>query len=150
MSGGVLDRLLSEDLQAKTCAYSTATGLALLLAQRPEASGVRQALRDGALSEEAVRDWIASLLKGLRPGVLFPHDGTLAALAVACAGPGTTFGEAVLRKFAELKLAEIPLAPRVARHFLQQRPVGPGSSPVERVTGPGQASTQPEPAHPAT
>jgi len=121
MADNVLERLLSEDLQANACAYSTGSALHLFLTHRPEVHEVEDAFRQGVISEDAVRDFVASLLKDLRQGVLFPHDRALAALAVALKSWPPSFAEAVLCELAGLKLAEMPLSSRVAHEVLTQR-----------------------------
>jgi len=117
----VLDRLLSDDLLANACAFSTAPPLRQFFARRAEVREVGEALRRGSVGEEAVRDFLARLLGDLTAGVLFRHDLTVAALAVALEELRTPFADEFLRELADLRLAEVPLAPRVAQEVLAHR-----------------------------
>src|SRR5262249_406477 len=129
MSASTLERLQSEDLQANARAFSTAPALRLFLGQRPEVLEVRAGLRQGTIADDVIRDFVATLLKALRPGVLFLVDVPLAALAVACEDVQTPFVGAFLAELAGMRLAEMPLGPRVAREVLGQRtpPGGPSA-----------------------
>ncbi len=151
MSASVLEGLQSEDLQANARSFSTGPALRLFLGQRPEVLEVRAGLRQGTITEGAVNDFIASLLKALRRGVLFPHDLTLGALAVACEEVQTPFAEAFLKELAEMSLAEMPLGPRIAREVLAQRS-SPGGQPArnESVVRSVETALTTEPAQPPT
>jgi hypothetical protein len=150
MSGSVLDNLRSKELQASACGFSTAPALRLFFAQRPEIYQVQEGLRQGTITEGAIRDFVADLIKGIRPGVYFSDDLTLAALAVACENVQTPFVDTLLRELAELRLAEMPLGPRMARDVLAQR-ASPGGQPprMERVVSPGEPSLPTELAKPS-
>jgi hypothetical protein len=148
MSASLLERLQNEDLQANACAFSTGPALRLFFGQRPE---VREGLHRGTIIETAFQDFVTGLLKDLRTGVLFPHDSTLGALAVACEDVQTPFAAAFLRELAETRLAEMPLGPRVAREVLAQRTAPDGQSMrTERVAGPVETALPTEPAQPPT
>jgi hypothetical protein len=149
MSGSGLERLLSEDLQANACAFSTAPALRLFFGQRPEVREVQEGLQRGTITESAVREFVATLVKGVRPGTLFANDLTLSALAIAFSDLQAPFADAFLRELAELKVAEMPLGPRIAREVLAQRTSLDGhSAPNKGVTGAVETSLPSEPAHP--
>lgn len=122
MANSVLDSLLSDEINAYACALSTDASLKQFLEHRPEVRAVSQAMRSGAITDDLVRSFIATLLKDQRKGVLFCHDRVLAAVAVALAGVYSTFANQYLRDLSSLKIAEMPMGPRVARLLLEQRP----------------------------
>src|SRR5262249_32319417 len=137
--------LQGEELQANACCYSTAPALRLFLVQRPEVREVSEAVRAGKLSADAVRTFVAALLKDLQRGVHFQHDVTLAALAVVAEEWRSPFADEFLRELAALNLAEMPLGPRVAREALRQRssllthePRAGPRTPVAPATEPAQ------------
>jgi hypothetical protein len=120
MGHSVLYRLLDDDLQAGACPYASASALYEFLTRRPEVKEVALARSRGATTEEAISEFGESLLKELTKGVLFQHDITFAALAVALASRPTKFADRFLRDLGEVDIAEMPLSPRVAR-FVQER-----------------------------
>jgi hypothetical protein len=117
----VLDGLLGDDLLANACAFSTGPALRQFLAHRNEVQKVSAAFAVGSLTEDAIRAFVVKLLGDLKTGVHFGHDVTLAALAVALAEQRGPFVEEFLRELAELRVSEIPLAPRVAQEILKGR-----------------------------
>jgi hypothetical protein len=117
----VLDGLLSDDLLANACAFSTAPALQQFLASRNEVRNVSEAFADGSLTEERIGFFVTNLFGELKTGVHFRHDVTLTALAVALAKHKSPFVEEFLRNLADLHVAEIPLAPRVAQATLAVR-----------------------------
>jgi hypothetical protein len=121
MAVRILDLLLAEDLLANACAFSSAPALRLFFTQRPEVAQVAEAVRNGMVAEEEIRDFVTQLLGDLATGVHFRHDLTLAALAVALEECQTPFVEELLRELADLRLSEMPLSPRVAQEVLEQR-----------------------------
>jgi hypothetical protein len=151
MSASILDGLQSDDIQANAQAFSTGPALRLFFGQRPEVLEVRSGLHRGTITDSAVRDFVATLLKDLRPGVLLPHDLALGALAVACEDVPAPFAEAFLRELAETSLAEMPLGPRVAREVLALR-TSPGGQPKrsESVARPLETPLPTESAQPPT
>ena len=99
---------------------------------------VGSALSSGLITEAAVRLFAERLLKDLQRGVLFPHDLTLAALAVALAERYTPFADEYLHGLAGLQAAEMPFATRVAREVLAQRASSNGAPTTGREQATGQ------------
>src|SRR5690242_14745369 len=120
MAASVLESLLVEELHATAAAISGAPALRQFLAMRPVVRAVYGALVSGTLTDQNLRSFVEELLKDFRPRVLFPHDLTLASLAVALADRHTSFTEEYLRGLASLKAAEMPYAPRVAEDVLSR------------------------------
>ena len=121
MGAGVLEGLLSEELLASASAISGAPALRQFFAGREEVQALGAALSCDSITETSIRLFSERLLKDLQRGVLFPHDLTLAALAVALAERYTPFADEYLRGLAGLQAAEMPLSTRVAREVLTRR-----------------------------
>jgi hypothetical protein len=125
MSEGTLTLLVSDDLLAIAGTISGAPALSHFFASRNEVRQVASAIQSGDVPEDAVRLFTESLHKELKRGILFRHDLTLAALAVALEGSFTPFAEQYLRDLAKLNAAEMPYGPRVAREVLDHRSLAP-------------------------
>ena len=125
MSEGTLKLLLSNDLLAIAGTISGAPALRQFFASRNEVQQVANAIQSAAVPEDAVRLFTESLLGELKRGVLFRHDLTLAALAVALEGSFMPFAQQYLRDLAKLNAAEMPYGPRVAREVLVNRSSAP-------------------------
>ena len=120
MDDGVLNGLLTDDLLAQACAFSTAPALQAFFTRREEVRKVGEAFAAGGLTEEQLRSFVTTLRGDLQAGVHFRHDVTLAALAVALANQSGSFVEEFLHELAELRVSELPLAPRLARAVRQR------------------------------
>ena len=121
MPEGALQSLFSEDLQAVACTIAGAPALREFFLSRAEVRAVEEALRSGTLTDPAVRQFVEDLLDDLEQGVRFPHDRSLAALAVALGNRYTPFAEEYLQGLARLEAAELPYSTRVAREVLSRR-----------------------------
>ncbi len=130
MPDGVLSELLAPDLQTRAYAISGATALRHFLTTRTEVRAVGDALRSGVITEQAVRRFTETLIRDLQRGILFEHDRTLAALAVALKDWHTPFSAEYLRGLADLEAAEMPYGPRVAREVLSNRPTSQAKSMI--------------------
>lgn len=121
MGTSVLRDLLSEEFDVSAGFLGTPTGLYRFLHRRQEVSAVREALRQGALTEGTIRRFAVSLLDDLHPGTRFSHELAISALAVALESRPTDFAEEFLRDLARLKIAEMSLSIRVARECRKHR-----------------------------
>lgn len=81
---------------------------------------LRRRIESATLSTEDIEAFVERLLQDFHPGRTFYGDKLLALVAVAVATGPEPFSSCFLRELAELQCAELPLAPRVARHMLQQ------------------------------
>lgn len=126
-----LERLLSDEFQARLGGVSTAPALRRLLARTPEVLELQKALAEQTLPEDAVESFVAGLLKELRPGTRFAHDLVLAAVAVALENRQTPFTARYLHDLADLRLAELSTSIRVAAEVLKNRPLLPRHSAAE-------------------
>lgn len=137
MTSPLLEALQNEDLQARAGVITGPVALQQLLAGRKEVRNLAEAFPSGVVDADALREFVSALLKDLQKGRHFPHDLTLAALAVAVEGWSVPFSEEYLRGLAGLKCAELPYAPRIARQVLSQR----GSSRNGEEEGTRQETT---------
>jgi len=121
MSAGVLEQLKSEGFASEAAFLSTATALRSYLARTNEVVSLRKALERGAITDEALRQFVALLMRDLRPDERFPHELALSALAVALETRSTGLAEEFLNDLARLRLAEMSICIRVARECVHNR-----------------------------
>jgi hypothetical protein len=121
MSYELLERLKAEDFAVSVGFLLPPRALRSQLHARSEVQDVSAALANGGLKEHAVREFVTSLLAGLCNGERFPHDLTLAALAVALEARPTEFAREYLQDLADLDVAEMSSSIHVARECLKQR-----------------------------
>lgn len=117
----LLEALHSDELIVPAMALTSAPALYSFFRKRTETVRVKDALRRGVLSNNAIRRFIEVLMADLQKGVLFQHDRTLAALAVALEDVRTKWAETFFRELSTLNAAEIPFARRVAVEVLRFR-----------------------------
>lgn len=121
MTEDLLAALGTEDFEDRHFGIATVEALRSLLACSPEVRAIRDGLWQEAIREEDLEQFVSRLIGELRPGTQFNGDLQLAALAVTLERRATAFSEAFLQDLAGLKLAEMVLAPRVARLCLAER-----------------------------
>lgn len=115
----LLNQLTSDSFVLSAGIIATPEALRHFLLRSKEVHEVRNALRQGAITEETIRELVSSLMKDFRVGTRFEHELALAALAVVLERWATDFAEEFLLDLAKLKLAEMPLGIRVARECLK-------------------------------
>jgi len=121
MSIQVLEQLKSEEFALSIGFLSTPCALRRFLHRSEEVAATRRALREGAIADDTIREFVSLLMRDLRYGERFPHELPLAALAVALELRPTDFAEELLRDLSALRLAEMGLCIRVARECLSHR-----------------------------
>jgi len=82
---------------------------------------LESALRYGQVTDAEVQQFVSKLLMDLRPGEVFRHDITLAALAVAMEHWHHPFAEDYLLDLARVQRSEFRCSFRVARECLKAR-----------------------------
>jgi len=117
----LLSHLTTDSFVLAAGFLSTPAAIHRHLALSAEVHEIRKGLRQGAITEETIREFVSSLMSLFHVGQRFEHEMALAALAVALERRPTDFAEEFLFDLAKLKLAEMPLCIRVARECLQQR-----------------------------
>lgn len=121
MTSAILRRLTSDDFVASLACVATPGGLRRALSRREEVLLVRRAIAQGEVTESSIRRFVSDLLCDFKRDERFPHEVALAAIAVAVEKRVTDFVEEFMLDLARLKLAELPLAIRVARECLKFR-----------------------------
>ena len=121
MSVELLERLKSDAFAAEAVFLSTPGALRRFLVGTSEVRAVKQALRQGAITEDSLRRFVADLMTDLRRGERFPHEMALAAVAVVLEMRPTEFADEFLHDLSALRLSEMSLCIRVARESLKQR-----------------------------
>jgi hypothetical protein len=121
MCRSLFERLTSDEFAISAGSISTPEALRRFLLRSKEVREIRESLRQGAITEETVREFVSSLMRAFHVGQRFVHEMALAALAVALERRPTDFAEEFLHDLSRLKLAELCLCLRVARVCIQER-----------------------------
>jgi len=121
MGVDVLENLKSDELAVAVGFIDTPDVLRKALLRTKEVSAVRDALRQEAITDDAVRRFVHLLLRDLRPGERFAHELAVAALAVALERWATEFADEFLDDLSRLRLAEMSTCIRVARECSKNR-----------------------------
>ena len=116
-----LSALDGEDFQSRAQVIATADALARFLRDCSEVTELRAALSSGQLTGNHLRKYVKSLIRAFDAGMRFPHEINLAAIAVALERSLIPFANEYIRDLSALKVAEVPLASRVARLVLKRR-----------------------------
>ncbi len=95
----LLDELISESFILSVGFLSTPGTLRRFLVRSREVREIREALRQGAIDEETIREFVSGLLAGFRVGSRFEHEIALAALAVVLERRATDFADEFLVGF---------------------------------------------------
>lgn len=82
---------------------------------------MKEGLRQEAITDNTLRNFVSSLLQDLRRGERFPHELAVAAIAVALEGRATDFADEFLHDLSRLELAEMSACIRVARECWKDR-----------------------------
>ena len=116
MSSNALRSLLTEEFVESLGLCGTAAGLRRGLQRSKYVKAVRESIASGELTEKTLRGFIRDLMRSWKPGVQFPYDFALAALAVALEKRFTPFVDEYLLDLARLGgIAELDLSPKVAQ-----------------------------------
>ena len=121
MNSPVLQRLRGEDFSVAVGFHSNPAAVRRRLARMPEVAAIREALKQGAITEETIRRFVSHLTSDFVRGEHFAHEDALAAICVALEAQPTDFADEFLHDLARLKLAELSLAIRVARECVDRR-----------------------------
>jgi hypothetical protein len=121
VSARVLEDLKSDEFELSVGFLSTASALRRFLNRTPAVAAVRQALRQGAITEDTIRQFVSVVISDLRIGQRLPYEIAIAGLAVVLESRATDFAEEYLHDLSRLRLAEMSLCIRVARECLKHR-----------------------------
>ena len=92
----LFERITSDEFAVSAGFISTPEALRHVLARSPEVRDIRNGLRQGGITEGAIRDFVSSVMRDFRVGQHFEHEMALAALAVALERRPTDFAEEFL------------------------------------------------------
>jgi hypothetical protein len=115
MTHPALQVLQSDDFLVRFGVTSNARAMHAALRRSDEVENVRDALYQGQIDEQTLRDFVSGLLESFRVGELLPFDVTLAAVAVAVESRPTPFVDEFLSELSRLQRREFPIAIRVAQ-----------------------------------
>ena len=116
-----LENLMSDDFLLNVNWHSTGEALYDHLAESGYVASLRREIASSATSNEQIEQFVRELLRDFRRGAKFPWDTTIAAVAVALRYVPGDFATRFLGELSALRVAEIPLAPRVSAIALAQR-----------------------------
>lgn len=117
-----LDALTSNEFIDTAQPISTDQALYHYLQRAPVVRELAKAIRaDCSTPNDEIEQFVARLLHRFRPGRRFAFDASLAAVVVALELYPAPFATKFIEELAGAKVAEIPLAPRVARLVLEGR-----------------------------
>jgi hypothetical protein len=118
----LLATLTSPEYLGPLGVVTSAPALLRLLNKEPLVRELRKCLASGELSEDGIRRYVSKLSRDFQPGVQFPHEFALAALAVVLESWNSAFAEEYLRDLAKLRrVSEFELAPSVAERCRAMR-----------------------------
>ena len=109
-----LNNLCSDDLFISTAAIATADALFAVLETQRDVLRLRISIGDSVVTSPDISSFVEGLLKSFKRGVHFPHDLTLAALAASLSTVPTDFAHEYLEKLSNVRIQEMPMAPRIA------------------------------------
>ena len=115
----VLYRLTQDEFETSIGFLRTPESVRSALLKSPDVLGVAMALRNGEITEDMIRDFIALVTSEYSRNQRLPHDLALAALAVVLELRPTRFAEEYLLDLGRLKLAEMSVSTNVARVCLK-------------------------------
>lgn len=117
----ILEALKADAFKASIGSLTSPKALRRSLLHRPEVASVREALRNGHISEGTIERFVDSLMADFQRGTQFPHELALAALACALDGRRTEFAYNYLLDLARLqKFSELDIAPKIGGQCLQE------------------------------
>ncbi len=127
MTHKVLETLKTDEFAVRFSYISNPRAIHRALQRSEEVETLQLALRNGEITEEAIRGFSTALLRDLEYGQRFPNELAIAAIAVALESRPTSFAEEFVMDLARLELPELPIAIRVARGACQELLQLPGN-----------------------
>ncbi|MEQ8857594.1 MAG: hypothetical protein RIC56_03010 [Pseudomonadales bacterium] len=98
---------------------STIEAVRTVIRHSNEFKQLKTDIESEAISEGDIREFVSRQLSYLRPGESFPFEGALSAIAIALENCPTEFASSYLEDLSQLDIAEIQIAPKVARRSLE-------------------------------
>ena len=116
----LLDRLASNEFAMEVSPYSTPRVLYDILLRHPLVEGIKTAYRDGVVTEADIRSLVEGIVSKFNEDIMFPHEETLAALAVVLSSFGDDFALEYIVDLAELNRTGFSYCSRVAGYCLEK------------------------------
>lgn len=110
----MLEVLTTDEFIVSLGTHSTPNSLRRALLKSTPVQEIRKALLYGKIDEEAIRRFLATIMKDFKRGEAFVHEIALAAIAVSLEGRNTQFAEEYLIDLAGTSIAEFGICRRVA------------------------------------
>lgn len=117
----VLEALTTDEFTLTFSCTSNPRAIYRALRRSDYVRELRDSVRSGELTETTIRKFCTELLKEFATGKRFQHELAIAAIAVAFERRVTTFADEFSRDLANLEIAEMPIASRVAREVCHER-----------------------------
>jgi hypothetical protein len=119
-----LERLLTLVDDLPLSCISTAEGLRSYLSRHVEVARLREALKAGAVTFADLEAFMLALIAQFVPGTRNANDVVIAAVVVGIEPLPAAALQDFLEDLARVRIAEMPMAPRVARLSLRERAQG--------------------------
>lgn len=118
-----LNTLMTDRFQLRFYGMTTPTSLHRCLSIDDTVCRLKSAVADGKVTSEDIRQFVEELLRSFRSGQRFPHDITLAALAVILEASTLPIADEYIEELAGLTCVEMAMCSRVARECLKYKNV---------------------------
>jgi hypothetical protein len=112
----LLQDLTTDEFGARFQCTSNPAAIHHILQRDHDVQEIRTALANGTLTEESLEAFCSKLTRQMKFSERFAHEFALAAIAVSLETRQTEFAKRFVRGLANLAIAEIPVAIRVAKH----------------------------------
>ena len=117
-----LTGLDSDEIAQTVFTLATPNAIYAILRARSDIAAIRRHLFDNAgEARRAIEEYVRERLIDLKPKTYFPHEPAFCALAVVLETLPMPAAEDFLSELSVLKIAEMPISPRVAALCLQRR-----------------------------
>uniref|UniRef100_A0A7V4G6C3 Uncharacterized protein n=1 Tax=Desulfobacca acetoxidans TaxID=60893 RepID=A0A7V4G6C3_9BACT len=118
----IMNLLDSDDIAQVVLTVATPNALCNILRNHKDVEAVRRYLFDNADdARQLIEEYVRERIIDLNPRTHFQHEAAFCALAVALETLPMPASENFLSELAALKIAEMPISPRVARLCIERR-----------------------------
>jgi len=111
----------SDDIAQVVLTVATPNALRSILRTHKDVEAVRRHLLESMNARLEIEEFVRERLIDLKPTIYFPHEPAFCALAVALETLSMPAAEDLLSELAALRIAEMPISPRVAALCLRRR-----------------------------
>lgn len=111
----------SDEIAQVVLTVATPNALRSILRTHKDVEAVRRHLLESMDARREIEEFVRERLIDLKPTIYFPHEPAFCALAVALETLSMPAPEELLSELAALRIAEMPISPRVAALCLWHR-----------------------------